>query len=608
MSFNVKEKAVLKTESKLCDTAQLFGAFPQGDRLTFTVTADRRLGVSKLKMRFYSDSTAKEVFYLFEYISMSDGYDKYKLSLELDELGLFYYDIFYEGINGICYLKRDEQLSVHVAEFTTPDWIKGGIIYQIFVDRFNRGGDVPVRDDAVMISDWENGEPEYAKERGGRIPNNTFFGGTLYGVIDKLEYIASLGANCIYLCPIFKAYSNHKYDTADYETVDEMFGGDEALDLLISRAKALGIGIILDGVFNHTGDDSKYFNRYCKYGDGGAYNDPNSPYYDWYTFKKYPDKYECWWDIDILPRVKSDCESYRKYILGENGIIRKYLKKGIAGWRLDVADELSDSFLAELRSSAKGEKKDAFILGEVWEDASNKISYGKRKSYLNGCELDSVMNYVMRDAIINFVRNADASEFAERAETQYKHYPKCVSDVLMNILGTHDTGRILNELGADFPEGMTNDEACAFRLAPDVKAKAKQMLKSAWLICATIPGVPCIYYGDEAGMEGWSDPFCRRPFPWGCEDIELTDYYKSVGEFRKKNSVYREGAFKIEYARDSVLAFSRSDKKSCIYTVSNMSDKELTLPEVMVNCITGRSIKKIKARSTVAIKHKTRKS
>ncbi|MBQ3100581.1 MAG: glycoside hydrolase family 13 protein [Clostridia bacterium] len=608
MSFGVKDKAVLKTESKLCDNAQLFGAFPQGDRLTFTVTADRRLGVSKLKMRIYTDSAGTEKFYLFEYVGMADGCDKYKFTVELNDLGLFYYDVSYEDINGICYLKRDEQLSVFDPSFTTPDWIKGGMIYQIFVDRFNRGGEVPVRDDAVMMSDWENGEPEYAKERGGRIPNNTFFGGTLYGVIDKLEYIASLGVNCIYLCPIFKAYSNHKYDTADYETVDEMFGGDEAFDLLIARAKELGIGIILDGVFNHTGDDSKYFNRYRKYGDGGAYNDLNSPYSDWYTFKKYPDEYECWWNIDILPRVKSDCDSYRKYILGENGIIRKYLKKGIAGWRLDVADELSDSFLAELRSSARSENKEAFILGEVWEDASNKISYGKRKSYLNGRELDSVMNYVIRDAIISFVRNGNAEEFAEKAETQYRHYPKCVSDVLMNILGTHDTGRILNELGADFPDGMTNDEACAFRLSPEAKEKAKQMLKSAWLICATVPGVPCVYYGDEAGMEGWSDPFCRRPFPWGREDTELTEYYKAVGSFRKKTAVYREGVFKIEYARNSVLAFSRSDANDCIYTVSNMSDREIVLPDSTVNCLTGRIIKKIKSRCTVVVKRKKCKS
>ncbi len=599
---SVMEKAILKTESKLCENAQLFGAFAQGDRLTFTLDVDRAEGASRVVMRLYSDRDQKEEFRCFEYVGMKNGRDIYRFVLDLNETGLYYYDISYNSINAKVYIRRDEQLTVYDSGFSTPDWFKGGIMYQIFVDRFSRGGDVPIRKDAVMIEDWENGEPEYAKERGGRIPNNSFFGGTLYGVADKLEYIASLGVNCIYLCPIFEAYSNHKYDTADYEKIDEMFGGEEAFDYLIKRADSLNIKIILDGVFNHTGDDSKYFNRYRKYGNGGAYNDTSSPYYSWYSFRDYPDDYECWWNIDILPRIKSDDESYKNYILGENGIIRKYLRKGIAGWRLDVADELSDSFLSELRKAARDEKNDALILGEVWEDASSKISYGTRKSYLQGRELDSVMNYVMRDAIISFVRNADAKEFASSAETLYRHYPKCVSDVLMNILGTHDTGRILNEIGADFPEGMTNDESCAFRLSKEAKECAKSLLKSAWLICSTIPGVPCIYYGDEAGMEGWSDPFCRRPFPWGREDKELTDYYKLVGSFRRANSIYRDGIFKIEYAKDGLLVFSRSNDDECIYTVSNMDEKAYKLQNCVIDAMTGCAVTSIPAKTTLVIK------
>lgn len=593
---------IFKTESKLCDNAQLFGAFPEGDCLTFTLDLDRIEGASKVVLRLYNDSSHSERYFPFIYSGMVAGMDRYRLSLELESCGLYYYDISYEGVSGIVFLRRDEQLTVYDSKFNTPDWIKGGVIYQIFVDRFRRGGNVPVRDDAVIIEDWENGEPEYAKEQGGRIPNNSFFGGTLYGVADKLDYIASLGVNCIYLCPIFEAYSNHKYDTADYEKIDEMFGGEEAFDLLIKRAEKSGIKVILDGVFNHTGDNSKYFNRYGKYGSGGAYNDPGSPYFSWYTFKNYPDKYECWWDIDILPRVKSDEPSYKEYIFGENGIIRKYLRKGTAGWRLDVADELSDDFLSLLRTAARTEKEDAFILGEVWEDASNKISYGKRKSYFCGHELDSVMNYVMRDAIISFVKYGKAEEFAAKAETLYRHYPKCVSDVLMNILGTHDTGRILNELGADFPDGMTNDESCAFRLSVNEKMLAKERLKSAWLICSTIPGVPCIFYGDEAGMEGWGDPFCRRPYPWGREDTELIDYYRTVGEFRRKNPIYRKGIFKIEYAKNDILAFSRSDGGMTIYTVSNMSSSSIELPDGFVNAFFNRRITKLAPKQTVVIR------
>lgn len=592
---------ILKTESKLCENAQLFGAFSRGDRLTFTLNIERIEGASKVAMRLFSDSLRTEEYIPFEFLGINDGCDKYRLYLDLNERGLYFYDISFEGIDGTVYLRRDEQLTVYDESFTTPEWLKGGIIYQIFVDRFRRGGNVPVRTDAVMIEDWENGEPEYSKERGGRIPNNSFFGGTLYGVIEKLDYIASLGVNCIYLNPIFEAYSNHKYDTADYEKIDEMFGGEEAFDLLVKRAGSLGIKIILDGVFNHTGDNSRYFNRYGKYGNGGAYNDPESPYYRWYTFKDFPDDYECWWDIDILPRVKSDEPSYKTYMFAENGIIRRYLRRGAAGWRLDVADELSDAFLAELRNAARAEKNDALILGEVWEDASNKISYSKRKSYLQGRELDSVMNYVMRNAIISFVKNGDAVSFAKKAEDLYRHYPKCVSDVLMNILGTHDTGRILNELGAEFPEGMTNSESCAFRLSEAAKSLAKERLKSAWLICSTIPGVPCIYYGDEAGMEGWSDPFCRRPFPWGREDADLTEFYKKIGSFRRANGVYRDGLFKVEYANGDILVFSRSNREQIYYTVSNMSDSSIILPMGIINALTSRSIKKVAPKQTVVV-------
>lgn len=600
MSLN-NQNFTLKTESKLCDNAQLFGAFARGDRLTFTLTVHRKEGASKVSMRFYSDKTSKEVILPFEYVGMNNADDKYRLCLDLNECGLYFYDISFDGINGKISICKDEQLTVYDEGFTTPEWLKGGIIYQIFVDRFCRGGEVPIRNDAVMITDWENGEPEYAKERGGRIPNNSFFGGTLYGVAEKLDYIASLGVNCIYLCPVFEAYSNHKYDTADYEKIDEMFGGEEAFDLLIKRADKLGIRIILDGVFNHTGDDSKYFNRYGKYGKSGAYNDTDSPYYNWYTFRDYPTDYECWWDIDILPRVKSDDPSYKEYMFSENGIIRRYLRRGISGWRLDVADELSDEFLAELRSAARSEKNDALVLGEVWEDASNKISYDKRKSYLQGRELDSVMNYVMRDAIISFVKNGDAELFANKTVSLYHNYPKCVSDVLMNVLGTHDTGRILNELGASFPEGMTNDEACAFKLSKEAKSLAKERLKSAWLICSTVPGVPCIYYGDEAGMEGWGDPFCRRPFPWGREDKELTEYYRAVGSFRRRNDVYRDGIYKVEYAQAALLVFSRTNNDKSLYTVSNMRGTSVDLPDGIVNALTSRRIKKIGPNQTVVV-------
>jgi len=364
-------------------------------------------------------------------------------------------------------------------------------------------------------------------------------------------------------------------------------GGEKAFRELVAAADEHGIKIILDGVFNHTGDNSKYFDRYGTYGGEGAYSNKDSKYFKWFNFKDYPDSYECWWNIDILPRVKCDEASYRDYICGENGIIRKYIEMDAAGWRLDVADELSDEFIRDVRKSAKTAKSDAYIIGEVWEDASNKISYGKRRKYLLGDELDGVMNYVLRNAIVEFVLHSDAERIASIMTEQYYNYPKSVSDVLMNLLGTHDTARILTELGAIYPDGAKNSELARFNLTANQRLKAKQRLKCAWLICSTAPGVPCIYYGDEAGMEGWGDPFCRRPYPWGNEDHELIDFYRSVGELRKKYNVYIDGIFQVEYARDGVLIFSRSKGKQKLFTAVNAGQNVYSLDSLSVDAITG---------------------
>ncbi len=577
----------LDIRSKLCGNAELFGAFPEGDVLRFRLYVPRREGGADPALRISKDGQ-EERYVPFGFIKLERSSDVYEAAFECGDTGLFWYSVTYETSSGRKYVVISGQMTVYSKGFAVPEWIKGGVMYQIFVDRFCRSGDVNKRSDAVMIEDWENGEPEYPEYRGGHLENNTFFGGTLYGVAEKLEYIASLGVNCVYLCPIFEAYSNHKYDTGDYSKIDEMFGGDKAFDRLIAEADRLGIRVILDGVFNHTGADSIYFNRSGRYGTGGAYNDPDSPYYSWYIFRSYPDDYECWWNIPILPRVKCDDPSYREYILGENGIVRRYLRRGASGWRLDVADELSDGFLDGLRDAAKKEKNDAYVLGEVWEDASNKVSYGRRRRYLQGGQLDGVMNYVLRDAIITYVLYRDAGAFADVTRKLYRNYPKCVSDASMNILGTHDTVRILNTLSAPYPDGASNRELSGYRLSPEQKKKGKSLLKLAWLICATMPGVPCIYYGDEAGMDGWGDPFNRRPFPWGREDADLTGFYRKIGRFRRKRDVYKEGLYRIILAEGPVLIFSRGEGKDALYTAVNAGDVPFALKGDWFDCFTGR--------------------
>jgi len=369
-----------------------------------------------------------------------------------------------------------------------------------------------------------------------------------------------------------------KYDTGDYMQIDEIFGGEEAFDHLIEKAKEKNIGIILDGVFNHTGDDSRYFNKYGKYDTLGAYQSPDSPWYHWFDFEDYPDRYRCWWGIDILPAVNTNEPSYRNFICGKDGVIRHYLRKGISGWRLDVADELSESLIRAIRSASRKEKSDALLLGEVWEDASDKIAYGKRRSYFGGNELDSVMNYPVGNAIIDYLLYGDSKKLFATVKRLYTHYPKGASDACMNLLGTHDTERILTRLSGVPDGGRSPKELSTAKLSPAERALATERLKLAWLLLSIMPGVPCIFYGDEAGMEGYYDPFNRRPFPWGREDEALLSFYREIGKLRRSLDLFAKGYMKLpESMPQGVFALSRFDETRTLLAVVNLSGKTQNL-------------------------------
>ena len=457
-------------------------------------------------------------------------------------------------------------------QYASPDWLDGGIIYHIFVDRFNKGSKpVPVRDDAVMLSDWYNDVPEYPEKPGDFLPNNTFFGGTLWGVAEKLDYLEELGVKCIYLSPVFKAYSNHKYDTGDYMQVDGMFGGDAALKNLFEKASEKGIGVILDGVFNHVGDDSLYFDRYGKYGGSGACSGRESPYYSWFTFTKFPEKYDAWWGISNLPRVKRNA-SFTNFICGKGGVVEKYMKMGASGFRLDVVDELESDFVDRLCAKIKKCRKDAYIVGEVWEDASDKTAYSERKRYFQGSQLDAVMNYPLRNAIIEYVMRGDARRLANTVSVLYSHYPVHKSAHMMNILGTHDTERILTVLGGDSAAGCTNAQLAEKHMTALQRSVAFQRLKKAVLLQMTLPGIPCVYYGDEAGMEGYHDPFNRRPYPWGHEDTDILAWYKLLTGFRKKHSAFSSKKFRVLPAKGGLFAFRRGEGAEEIIVCTNTGD------------------------------------
>ncbi len=273
------------------------------------------------------------------------------------------------------------------------------------------------------------------------------------GVISKLSYLKSLGVTAIYLNPIFEAHSNHRYNTADYLKIDPLLGNEEDFRALCAEAAKLGMGIILDGVFNHTGDDSVYFNRYGRYPGLGAAQSRDSAYFTWYDFQKWPEQYRCWWNFTTLPGVNENNPAFAEFVTGKGGVLEHWLAAGASGFRLDVADELPTPFLEKIRRTIKAAKPEALLVGEVWEDASNKTSYGERRHYLEGNELDGVMNYPFRNAIIAFLKGSGAQAFKEAVMTILEHYPKPCIDVLMNLLGTHDTPRILTELAGDRGDG-----------------------------------------------------------------------------------------------------------------------------------------------------------
>ena len=522
----------------------------------------------------------------------------FSITLRFLESGLYFYRFELDGRGFGCgAMRRGEfsdvpncwQITVFESDYKTPDWLKGGILYQIVPDRFYKSGEIPAPAHKVLRSDW-GGIPNYRPNEYGKVLNNDFFGGNLNGIREKLPYLKELGVTAIYFNPIFEAYSNHRYDTGDYMKIDPLLGTNADFDRLIEEAKSYGIGVILDGVFNHTGDDSRYFNRYGRYPEVGAYQSTNSPYSDWYNFYSFPEGYDSWWGITTLPAVNEKSTSYQNFILGEGGVLKHWLKRGIMGWRLDVADEIPDFFLSMLRTSVKEENPNAVIIGEVWEDASNKVAYDVRRHYLQGRELDSVMNYPLKDAIINYAQTGNTTFLRETLFQLLDNYPQETLDCLMNILGTHDTSRILTVLGGQ--SLSDKDEMASTQLDEAQRRWAKAKLKIASLLQFTLPGVPCIYYGDEIGMEGHQDPFCRRCYDWENPDEEMRAHYRKLGEIREKQlkAIFAKGTYREIFADAHCLVFERKCNGASAYVYVNNSSFQynINFKGAYRECLTGK--------------------
>ncbi len=576
---------ILYDSKQLCFKTP-FGTLTPGQECTLNVHVPANVGAEYVLCKIQYEDGSPAWNFRLDLAGSNGPYQIFRGSLRIPYPGLyFYYFHIQQPDGGFRLFKQGDdtnmeagdlwQVSCVPADFATPDWAKGAIIYQIFPDRFCKVGspDLTGKLEPYTVHPYWYEDVEWKPDDQGIVHNNDFYGGNFSGITEKMDYIASLGTTILYLNPISKSFSNHRYDTGDYKTPDPMLGTLEEFSRLCQAAHDRGIRVILDGVYSHTGSNSLYFNRQGAFPGSGAYQSPSSPYSSWYTFYKWPDHYHSWWNFDTLPTVNKMDPAFLDYIItGEDSVIAHWLKLGADGFRLDVADELPDEFLKLLYDRVKQLKPDALVLGEVWEDASNKQAYGRRRRYFTNAELDSVMNYPYRTAILNFMRGFDSGRgLKDTVMSIAENYPPQVAACNMNLLGTHDTPRILTALVDDF-DG-SREEKAKRRLSRNQMEVARDRLLMASFIQYTLPGSPSLYYADETLMEGYKDPFNRRTYPWGREDLEILAHFRRLGRLRRDNPALRLGDIQFFTAGDKHLGYTRSlNGETCRIYVNRSGD------------------------------------
>ncbi|MBQ3080242.1 MAG: glycoside hydrolase family 13 protein [Clostridia bacterium] len=453
------------------------------------------------------------------------------------------------------------QITVYDPAFSTPEWMRKSIMMQIMVDRFHIGGKAvkPHGRGAYLHASWDEAPEVRLAPKGGDCEAIDFFGGNLKGVLEKLAYIKSLGVNALYFNPIFRARSNHKYDTGDYMEIDPSFGTNAEFDELMQALKDEGMHVVLDGVFSHTGADSRYFNKFKTYEGIGAYQSAGSKYASWYRFGKDRDDYDAWWGFDTLPNVNELDPKYLDFIVrGKDAVAAHYIKRGTSGWRLDVADELPMDFIRQLRQRVKAEGRENAVIGEVWEDPSNKIAYGKLRSYALGDTLDSTMNYPLRSAVIDFFTGkTNAYQLSEIINHQMSTLPRPMMYSMMNLLGSHDRPRIINMLSGNENLEPEREKRAFIPLSKEEYALGKKRFVKAWELVCHLPGMPCLYYGDEAGLTGMGDPFCRMPYPWGKEDEELRERIREINMKRVNDRALTLGEARVNAKNADTIEIKR---------------------------------------------------
>lgn len=580
-----------------------YGAVKCGEKLSLHFPIASWVSVDKMYVFIRLGDVSTPVEMRFE--KSENGFSVYTADYVFDAAGIYYYRFEMRNRDGVWYYGRGEngesvcgenlpewQLTVYKSTYKTPDFAKGNIIYHIFVDRFNRADGVKTKRKYRLHESFSE-SPEVVSAD-GKYYADDFFGGNFNGICEKLDYLEELGVGIIYLSPIFKAYSNHRYDTGDYLKVDELLGTEDDFKRLLDAAHEKGMKIILDGVFNHSGADSLYFNKFGTYDSLGAYQSKSSPYYDWYYFKKFPDEYACWWGCDNVPDLNKSNKDYRALVFGKNGVVEKWQKLGADGWRLDVVDELPIDFVNLLIKKIKSVNKDALVIGEVWEDASTKVSYGELRPYLLGDQLDGTMNYPFMNAIIAYVRDGDEKFFKDTVQSILENYPKETVYCLMNSLGTHDTVRIINALSDVRAHGWSKTHKLGYKLPDSEYEKAKKKLYLASVLQFTLPGIPSIFYGDEAGLQGFDDPINRRPYPWGSEDKEILAHYKKLGRIRRENRAVFSGGFNMR-DENGLVAYERAggDDEILIAVNAGADDKTLFINKEYASLYNNKEYKDV---------------
>lgn len=561
-----------------------FGTLEPDQECTLTIHIPSSVQATRVECIINHENGSHAMNVLFTFRMKKGPYDIFQGKFTLPCTGLFFYYFYIsKPCGGFRLFKEGSQTNMEAgdlwqvscipADFTTPDWAKGAVIYQVFPDRFHAVGkpDLTGKLEPYTVHKHWNEDVDWRPTADGQVLNNDFFGGNFRGITEKMDYIASLGVGILYLNPISKSFSSHRYDTGDYKTPDPMLGTEADFADMCRAAHDRGIRVVLDGVYSHTGSDSLYFNKNGTFPGKGAYQSQESPYSSWYTFYRWPGSYRSWWDFDTLPTVNKMDPVFLDYIIrDEDSVVAHWMKLGADGFRLDVADELPDEFIRLLRKRIRGIKPDALLIGEVWEDASNKIAYGQRRRYFTDGELDSVMNYPFRTAIINFMRGFDSGRgLKDTVMSIMENYPPQVAACNMNLLGTHDTPRILTALVDDF-DG-SREEKAKRRLSRNQMEVARERLLMASFLQYTLPGSPSLYYADETGMEGYKDPFNRRTYPWGREDQELVNHFRHLGRLRRELTPLRLGDIQFFQAADKHLGFTRTYQGQTVKIYVNRS-------------------------------------